>query len=368
MHLVFCISSHGFGHLSQSAPIIAALRARFPGLRVTVRTGLPEIMVRQRLGDDVTVLGNPTDFGFEMHDALTIDDTASLARYAALHADVDAWQARERRLLQALGADVVFTNIGYAPLEAAAALGIPAFGACSLNWASLLEQLYPAHPDVKPIATAMRNAYAQATALFEIAPGMPFDRFDNVVPIEPIEPIGRIGTERRDELRRILGVGAPTRLLLIAFGGLSLPLDTAEWRLPDGWVVLAFAEGVAESARVRDAAALGWPFIDLLASCDVLVAKPGYGTVTEAAFSRRPTLLVARDGWPEAPHLAGWLARHVRCEALALDRLRRGDFADALERLAAQPERPQAAGDGAGQIAREVARRLESGPSRARTR
>jgi hypothetical protein len=134
MHLVFCISSHGLGHLSQSAPIVAALRGRLAGLRVTVRTGLPEAVVRQRL-QHVEVIGNDTDFGFEMRDALTIDDDASLARYAALHADAGRWHDRERALLRDLAADVVFTDIAYAPIAAAASLGLPSFGASSLNWA-----------------------------------------------------------------------------------------------------------------------------------------------------------------------------------------------------------------------------------------
>lgn len=355
MHLVFCISSHGFGHLSQSVPIIDALRARLPGLRVTVRTGVPEPVVRERLHPDVAVLGNDTDFGFEMRDALTVDDEASLARYAALHADASAWHERERALLRELGADLVFTNIGYAPIAAAASLGIPAFGACSLNWASLLEQRYPRRDDARAIAARMRAAYARAAALFELTPGMPFDGFDNVV---AIEPIGRTGVERRDELRLRLGLPAATRLLLVAFGGTRMPLDTGRWRLPDGWAALVFAPDVAESPRIRAAASLGWPFIDLLASCDVVVAKPGYGTFAEAGFAGRATLAVPRDGWPEAPHLVEWLSRHARCAPLEPDRLRDGDFEAALQALAAQPQRPRATGDGAARIADEVARRL----------
>jgi hypothetical protein len=359
MHLVFCVTSHGYGHLSQSAPIVAALRARLPGLRVTVRTGLPEPLVRERMGADVAVIPNDTDFGFEMRDALTVDDDASLARYAALHADAGRWRDAERSLLTGLRADLVFANIGYAPIEAAASLGIPAFGACSLNWASLLEQRYPGRPDVRPIAASIRAAYGRATALFELAPGMPFDGFDNVV---PIEPIGRLGAARRDELLRRLGLAQATRLLLVAFGGTPMPLRTGDWRLPEGWAALVFADAVDESERVRSAESIGWSFVDLLASCDVVVAKPGYGTFTEAGFAGRDTLVVPREGWPESAYLVDWLSRHARCASLPADRLRAGDFDAALAELAAQPPRPPARGDGAARIAEAVATRLGIDP------
>jgi hypothetical protein len=39
-------------------------------------------------------------------------------------------------------------------------------------------------------------------------------------------------------------------------------------------------------------------YIDLLASCDLLVAKPGYGTFAEAGFASRDTLAVPRDTPP----------------------------------------------------------------------
>jgi hypothetical protein len=47
-HLVACVASHGWGHLSQTIPMVSALHARLPGLRTTVRTALPAPLVRAR--------------------------------------------------------------------------------------------------------------------------------------------------------------------------------------------------------------------------------------------------------------------------------------------------------------------------------
>jgi hypothetical protein len=359
MHLLACVTAHGWGHLAQTVPMVAALRARLPGLRVTVRSGLDPALLRSRFAaggqPEPQVVGDDTDFGFVMHDALHVDDAQSLLRYAALHAD-GGWLDRERAALRAHAVDLVLSNVGYMPLAAAASLGIPAFGASSLNWADVLATMYAGRPHVAPIADAMRRAYECADALFALEPGMPFAGFERRV---PIAPIARRGRARAAALRRALEVPAQQRVMVIAFGGMPLALDTARWRMPAGWTAIAYATGVVESVSVRDGERLvGWPYIDLLASCDVLVAKPGYGTFAEAGFAGRDTIAVPRDTWPETPWLVDWLSRHARCAPIALHDLQAGRFEDALAAIDAQPPRPAASGDGAAQIAEHVASRL----------
>jgi hypothetical protein len=354
IHLLVCISSHGWGHLAQTVPIVAALRSRLPGLHITVRTGLDADVVRERfsaVGQPAPdVLPDRSDFGFEMHDAITIDDERSIARYAALHADA-TWLDRERDSLRALGVDAVIANIGYMPLAAAASLGLPAFGVSSLNWADVLASRAQGRADVMAIAGSMRQAYAMADRLFALVPGMPFDGFERRV---RVAPIARRGRADRAGLRKALGVAATQQIMMVAFGGLPMAFDTASWHLPEGWSAVMLTQGTVETPTVIAAERLGWDYIDLLASCDLLVAKPGYGTFAEAGFASRDTLAVPRDDWPEAPWLIDWLAQHARCATIALPDLRAGRFEAGLSALAMQPERTAADGDGAAEIADQI--------------
>jgi hypothetical protein len=363
IHLVACVASHGWGHLSQTLPMVAALRARLPGLRTTVRTALPAALVRERFEaaglPAPEVSPDATEFGFEMHDALTVDDDASLARYRALFDGRDALLAGERAALRALRADVVLANIGWVPIAAAASLGLPAFGACSLNWADVLTARHPGRADVGAIADWMREAYGRADALFALEPGMPFAGFANRV---VVPPIARRGTERRDALRAALGVPPETRVMQVAFGGISLALDSASWRLPEGWIAVVLTADAADGPSARRGEALGWPYHDLLASSDLLVAKPGYGTFAEAGFAGRDTLAVPRGDWPEAPYLSAWLERHARLEPIGLDAVRAGRFEAGIAALRARPARAPADGDGAATIAATIARRLGVAP------
>jgi hypothetical protein len=72
-HLFVDISSHGFGHLAQTAPVLNHLAARLPQLRLTLRSGLPLARLRQRIAAPFTHIAAASDFGYVMHDAVTPD-------------------------------------------------------------------------------------------------------------------------------------------------------------------------------------------------------------------------------------------------------------------------------------------------------
>jgi hypothetical protein len=135
-------------------------------------------------------------------------------------------------------------------------------------------------------------------------------------------------------------------------------IDTRGWYLPAGWHAVVSFDGAVDTATVRTLRSLGWPYLDVLASVDVLAAKPGYGTFAEAGFAGRDALVVPRDDWPESPHLVGWLARHARVAPIGIDAVRAGAFDGPLRGLAAQPVREPARGDGAAAIAAAIDARL----------
>jgi len=58
-----------------------------------------------------------------------------------------------------------------------------------------------------------------------------------------------------------------------------------------------------------------------LSSCDALITKPGYGTVTEAACNGVPALYVLRGDWAEEPFLERWW-----CENSVVLKISRQDF------------------------------------------
>ena len=85
---------------------------------------------------------------------------------------------------------------------------------------------------------------------------------------------------------------------------------------------------------------LGLPFIDVLASVDVVLTKPGYGTYTEAVCNGVPVLTIERPDWPETAVLNRWVQQYGHIEVMTREHFYKGTFASKLKTLLATSSRP----------------------------
>ena len=334
-HLLVALSAHGYGHAAQTAPVVNALRARLPDLRLTLRTALPRPFLETRFEGEFELIAAADDFGMAMDSALDIALAESACRYVEWHVDWEERVARTAAELAQLAPDLVLANVPYLTLAAARAAAIPAVALCSLNWADIYRHFFGARPEAGRILDQMREAYDSALTFLHPEPGMPMEDLRNRV---PIGPIARMGTDRRAELERRLGLSPGTRLVLVALGGIDLHLDMNSWPRIPGVHWLAAASWGAPRPDVSAIEALGTHFTDILRSSDALVGKPGYGSFTEAAVNGVPVLYVSRDEWPEEPYLIRWLQCHGRCLEIGRSALERGLLGGALEALWRLPD------------------------------
>jgi len=357
-HLFVDISSHGFGHLAQVAPVLDELRQRLPGLRLTVRSGLPQERLRARITGDFAYLAGRSDFGFVMLDALRIDTAASAAAYRAQHADWPRAIADEALLLGDLKPDLVFTDVAYLPLAAAAHLSISSLSMCSLNWAELFAHYFGGQAWAGKIHAEMLAAYRSAECFLRLTPGMAMADLPRA---RAIAPVAALGKDCRDALRAGLACAPEEKLVLIAFGGVDQALPISHWPRDPGlrWLVPASRDTARADMTAIETVAL--PFADLLRSVDAVLTKPGYGTFAEAACNGTPVLYLPRsDGWPEQNALIDWLKVHARCAEIDAGVLRSGELPARLAALWRQSERPPPSPAGAAQVATLIAERLNS--------
>ncbi|HXE40809.1 MAG TPA: hypothetical protein VN639_20270 [Azonexus sp.] len=344
MHLFVDISSHGFGHLAITAPMLNALAAMAPGLRLTVRSGLPLHKLRQRIRPPFELIAATSDFGYVMIDATRIDRPASAAAYRRAHADWSARVAEEARFLAGQQPDLVLTNVSYLPLAGAAQAGIPALSLCSLNWADLFAHFFNHESWAPPIHQQMLAAYRSALAFLRVTPGMAMDALGNVEAVGPIATFGK---------KHDLGLG-DAKAVLVAMGGIAHRLPVERWPRVPGirWLVTADWQCAHPDAIAFED--FGLSFTDLLCSVDAVVTKPGYGTFTEAACNGTPVLFQRRADWPEQECLIDWLGRHARCLEVAAGQLEDGEVADSLDRLWQLPTPPVPTAAGASQAAARI--------------
>lgn len=332
-HLVVSISGHGFGHIAQTAPILNALHS--PQLQITVRSSASAEHLRSRIRVPFTHMQSSGDIGMVMTSALIVDVKKSRTAYQFFHSDWEARVSEERRLLKEMKADMVFSDVGYLPLAGAQRAGIPNVALCSLNWADIYRH-YCGNPSTgsglsdEIITRQIYASYAGADAFLRATPGMAMGDLANLIPVAPIAAVGR---NRRDELNLHLKLSNQEKLVLVSMGGINNRLPVENWPRIDGvrYLVQKNWQIAHPDAIVFDS--LPMDFCDLLASCDALLCKPGYGSFVEAACTGVPVLYIGRPDWPESPALVEWLQSNGRCREIKYDALECGDFYSALQEL-----------------------------------
>lgn len=348
--LLVDITAHGFGHLAQTAPVINKLQHSLPGLEIVVRSGLTASVLATKINGPFRVVTSDNEFGVVMASPFQIDRRATIERYSILHDqyetvvnEVASWILKERF-------DAVLSNISYLVVDAASRVDTPALAVSSLNWHDVLRHYCTGHDGVNDICGQMHSAYSRAATFVRLVPGMPMPDF-NTVTMNAI--IAQTGTPHQEELRRRFGVGEGSKIIVFALGSMS-DVDPPDWNgdLIQDHILFGPASWARHSPW-QNPATSGVSFTDLLASADIVLSKPGYGIVTEAAAAGTPVILLARDAWPEEPFLIDWLTRHGKCIYLdrLLDSFMPEELFDYYDALAAAPSPPLPATGGEDQVA-----------------
>jgi len=366
-HLLVDISAHGYGHVAQTAPVVSELARRTPGLRVTVRSAAPLELLQRRFQCEFQHIPIALDFGLKMANAVDVQIAESAAAYRDYHADWDEKVLQAAEQMRALQPDLLLANIPYLSLAAAGAAGIRAAAISSLNWADIYRHYCSGEAGSAEIHAQMVAAYSSAEMFLKVQPAMPMPDLRNARSIHPIAQAGRSQREKIDAAMLPLPPGegrgggtlskrgAPEKLILVAMGGIAYRLPMEHWpRLPGvRWLIPQDWNIAREDMTAFES--LGLPFGDVLASCDAVLTKPGYGTFVEAACAGVPVLYASRPDWPEEPYLVQWLRQNGVCREVERERLQSGDWAEVLRDLWAQPRPPVPVASGAAKAAEILA-------------
>ena len=229
--------------------------------------------------------------------------------------------------------------------------GIANAALCSLNWADI----YRHYCDKDEIAAQIQSCYANVGAFLRATPGMAMSDLSNLI---PVAPIAAIGTNRREEINRKLNLENKENLVLVSMGGITDRLPIESWPRIDGAKLLVQQNWQVQHPDAIVFETLRMSFSDLLASCDALICKPGYGSFVEAACSGVPILYVSRPDWPESTALVAWLQQHGVCREVSLDSLAQGKIAGTLEEILGVKHPEPVIPKGAMQVAEWLANKL----------
>lgn len=329
-HLVTDISGHGLGHLAQVAPVIARLSSIVSETRLTVRSSLPETLLRTWIRTPFRFIEAELDRGMIMHDAITVDVEASCTWYESFHADYDERLKGEVLALESLRPDLLLADVPYISLEAAHQLGIPPVALCSLNWADIYRHYCHQREACAEIADRILLAYAKADIFLQPQPAMPMPELANR---QQIPPIARRGKASKEHIRTLDKTRDSKHFILLSVGGIgmqfseqTLPMiEETTWIVPDSFET--------DRKDIVRQSAFGMHYIDLLASVDLVLTKTGYGALVEAVVNQVAVLCIGRPGWPEEAGLFGWCRKHGYFEQTHFEELGSDATREVITRL-----------------------------------
>jgi hypothetical protein len=342
MPLIWCaISGHGYGHAAQTVPVLNALGTLVPGLNVILRTTVPASFFQGRLTIPWDHQPVQQDVGCLQDGPLKIDIEATWESHRRFH---DTWEARlshEVAAMQTASPALVIADTPYLAIEAGARAGIPTVSLASFTWDLVLTE-YRSTSDRshQQLIQHIRQSYAKADRALRITPAPKFDVFSHMVDIGPIADPAR---PERDRLASTLALTPSERIVLVGFGGIpltSLPLEHMEQLLRYRFLIDGSVP--AGYSRIHSIETLPFSFKTLLASVDIIMTKPGYGTLVEAVALQQPVVYVRRYNFADEPPLVDYLNRYGRSIELSIDDFTNAHWEPAISQALAMRS-PQAA-------------------------
>ncbi len=350
MSLIACyISGHGFGHASRAIEVIHAVMRRAPRTRVAIRTSVQRWLFDLTLDAPAEFHEIECDTGVTQLDSLRLDAGATVDRAAAFYATWGDLVPREAAFLREAQADVVVADIPPLACAAAHAAGIPAVALGNFTWDWIYEGYVEHGEDEPPFLATIRDAYRAATHTLRLPMWGGFAAMDPAR-ITDIPLVARHAGHPSAETRAALGLPHDLPLVLLSFGGYGIEgFSLDRLSLPGFGVVTTGQIGNREprddtKARVfrideRHLYGAGFRYEDLVAACDVVVSKPGYGIIAECAANGAALLYTSRGRFAEYDVLVASLPSLVRSRFIPQDDLFAGRWLPYLRELIEQ-QRP----------------------------
>lgn len=360
--VLYYVSGHGYGHATRASEVIRELATRLPGggIHVSTTVGVRFFPVGPNVHHRLPT--DDIDAGVAELDPLTVDAVATLTRVEALHRNRDRVVAAEASFVRREGIDLIVADIPWLAGYIAEAGGVPCLGIGNFTWDWIYEPYLTDDARWAPLLEWVRGGYSRMGAFLRLPFGHPVGGFRRVVEM-PL--VARHRFADRGTARQSLQIdpGETRRLVLLGMRGSAQVelLDAAARAGPD--YLFICPETVAGSRPVNvlpvgPETGLGFP--DLLAACDVVVGKLGYGLLAEVVTTGTAILYPPRVGFREDDLLRAAAARYSRARTIPMADFQAGRWSPHLEELfALHPPSLRLEPTGAEACATEIIRTIE---------
>ncbi|MFB3788602.1 MAG: hypothetical protein ACE15F_19770 [bacterium] len=279
----YYISGHGFGHATRAIEVINHLPE---SVEVEIITQVPEWLFKKSVYRAYRYQELFHDPGIIQKDSLRQDVGRTCQRWTQLLEEYPAMARAEADRILDEKVRLAAGDVSPFTIAAARAAGIPSVITANFTWDWIFTAFSDTQPEFRTIIDAIASYYREARLLLRT----PLAGDLSVFPvIRDVPLIVRRSRLSREAARAKFGVPPDARAVLISFGGMGLQGLRAEHPARYGDITfLTFDPQLAGPANVRllDSQTVYHP--DAVRASDLVLAKLGYGIVTECIAHRVP--------------------------------------------------------------------------------
>lgn len=292
--LCFYVTSHGFGHATRAADVINHIPTDYA---VEIISAAPGWLFEKSLTRPFSLYEMHHDSGIVQPHSFEQDAAATYEVWKSLLDQYPEMARAEAARIKQSGARVVVGDISPFAVAVAREAGLPSVIVANFSWDWILRDSLPEEPRLQAVIEAIADLYGQAGLLLRtpLSPAMAvFPRRRDIA------LIARYSKQSVAEARAQFGLDAEARVAMLSFGGIGFSgIQPARLAAYPQWTFLTFSEALAgaPNARVLDHQATYHP--DAVHAADVVIAKLGYGTVSECLVHQTPVAHPPRSRFPE---------------------------------------------------------------------
>ncbi|MFQ5666872.1 MAG: hypothetical protein ACE5I7_10625, partial [Candidatus Binatia bacterium] len=222
-------------------------------------------------------------------------------------------------------------------------LGVAGVAMTNFSWDWIYADYVRDYPAYGNVVEGLRHSYGRATLLLRLPLHGDLTAFQHV---RDIPLVARRAARPAHDVRQRLRLPAAGRVVLLSFGGIGISLAAVP-SVPSGITCVATQSGsgdglTASWCRVisnAEIAAAGVRYEELVAACDAVMTKPGYGIVSDCIANGTPMVYTSRGRFAEYACLVEGIKAHLPHAFISNEDLYAGRWAAALEAVFAQPRR-----------------------------
>jgi L-arabinokinase len=337
--IAYYITAHGYGHGTRSCDVLRTLHRIAPQQPVIVTTDLPRDFLDSRLKDctNITFRSGAFDVGLVQKDSIQADLFQTLEKLEELNANWEKLIAQERLFLQDNDVGLVVADIPAIPLAAAQRFGIPNIAIGNFSWDWIYEDYAKTDLHWEYFVEKFRSVYEQTDLLLRLPFAPPMEQFPKR---KDIPLLAAPGTPRRQEIAHISHSDISKPWVLLSFTSLDLGFQALEKirELSGDYEFLCVQPMEFPDSCIHSIDRHLVPFADVIASCDIVISKPGFGLVSECIVNNKPLIYSDRSAFAEYPYLIEGIEKYLKNVFLPSEQLYAGDFFQALEKIKTAPE------------------------------